>query len=114
MHEVSLAASLFRIAQDALSGREGAKVLRVNVLAGALAGLMPDALCFAFDALKPGTAFAGAEMVVRDQPVRVACGDCGQDYEPQALPCACPACGGRLFSILAGEDVILESLELEE
>lgn len=114
MHEAALAQNLFRIVQDALSGREGAKVLKVNVLAGALAGVMPDALCFAFDALKPGTPLASAEMAIRVQPVRVACGDCGENYEPEAFPCVCPACGGRIFRILDGEDVIVESLELDE
>ena len=87
---------------------------KVNVLAGALAGVMPDALCFAFDALKPGTPLASAEMIIRVQPVRVTCDDCGEDYEPEAFPCVCPACGGRRFRILDGEDVILQSLEMEE
>lgn len=114
MHEASLAESLFRIAQTALAGRKDARVRKVNVLAGALAGVMPDALCFAFDALKAGTPLASAEMVIRVQPIRAACGDCGANYEPQAFPCICPACGGRSFRIVDGEDVILESLELDE
>ncbi|HML49618.1 MAG TPA: hydrogenase maturation nickel metallochaperone HypA [Clostridia bacterium] len=114
MHEAALAQNLFRIVQNALSGHEGAKVLKVNILAGALAGVMPDALCFAFDALKPGTPLASAEMVIQVQPVRVTCGDCGENYEPKAFPCVCPACRGRSFRILDGEDVIVQSLELDE
>lgn len=114
MHEAVLAGNLFRIAKGALEGRKGVRVRRVNVLAGELAGVMPDALCFAFDALKPGTPFAQAEMVIRTQPVCLNCGDCGAEYRPDAFPWACPSCGRHAFRIVDGEDVILESLELEE
>lgn len=114
MHEATLAGNLLRIARNALSGQGAAKVRRVNVLAGAMAGVMPDALAFAFDALKPGTPFESAEMAIHIQPIRVACGGCGETYAPTAFPCACPSCGGQQFRIVEGEDVILQSLELEE
>lgn len=109
-----MAENLFRIAQDAIAERGAARVRQVNVLVGALAGVLPDALCFAFDALKRGTPFAAAEMVIHTQPVRVICGDCMANYEPAEFPWACPACRGRHFRLLDGEDVILQSLELEE
>lgn len=114
MHEATLAQNLLRMAQNALSGRSNPRVLRVNVLAGALAGVMPDALLFAFDATKPGTAFSEAELAIETQPVAVKCSDCGTEYEPVAFPYECPACRSAFFSVIAGEDVILKSLELDE
>ena len=113
MHEATLAESLLRMAHAAIADRPGARVRKVNVSAGALAGVMPDALLFAFDALKHDTPFAAAEMVIHAQKVRAACADCGAEYEPDGFPWICPACRSRHFSVVGGEDVILESLEIE-
>lgn len=114
MHEATLAAYLFHIAEDAREGRGAARVRKVNVLAGAMAGVLPGALCFAFNALKTGTPFEAAEMDIAIQPARALCGDCGAEYAPAAFPWTCPACRGSHFRLIDGEDVILESLELEE
>ena len=114
MHEAALAESLFRMAGDAIAERADARVREVHVLIGALAGVMPDALCFAFDALKRKTPFEKARMVLHTQPVRLSCGGCEAEYQPAAFPWTCPVCAVRSFRVIDGEDVILQSLELEE
>lgn len=113
MHEASLAANVLRIAGTAAAGRVG-RVVRITVAVGELAGVMPDALVFAFDALKKGTALAGASLVMEKEPVCARCSDCGAEYLPQKFPYRCPSCGGGAFQIVRGEDVTVRKMELEK
>ena len=54
---------MLRIVSAAAAGRE-ARVVRVTVSVGELAGVMPDALLIAFDALKKDTPLAHAALVL--------------------------------------------------
>lgn len=112
MHEAALAESLIKTALEAVAGREG-RVDRVTVIVGELAGVMPEALAFAFNAGKRGTRLAGATLTLERQRVRVRCEGCGEEYEPGGFPFACPLCGERYFRIEKGEEVFLKELEMQ-
>lgn len=113
MHEASLAANVLRIVSAAAAGRE-ARVVRVTVSVGELAGVMPDALLFAFDALKKDTPLAHAALVLEKEPVRARCEACGTEYLPAAFPYRCPACADSAFQIIGGEDVSVRKMELKQ
>jgi hydrogenase nickel incorporation protein HypA/HybF len=52
--------------------------------------------------------------VVEHVPARVACHDCGAEGEAPTFPLGCASCGGLDVSVVAGEELLVESLELEE
>lgn len=111
MHEATLAARMLRIACEAAEGRPG-RVTGVTVVVGELAGILPDALAFAFDTLKRDTRLNGARLNIVRQPVRARCRDCGATYDPPGFPFACPQCGSSGFQIIQGEDFYVKELEL--
>ncbi len=112
MHEAALAESLVRTALEAAAGN-GGRVVRLTVLVGELAGVLPEALTFAFDALKRGTRLANATLWLERQRVLAVCEDCAARYEPEGFPFLCPACQSRFFRIERGEEVLLKELEME-
>ena len=76
--------------------REGAKRdVKIEVRVGALAGVVPEALTFAFDALKRGTPADAAELSITQVPYDARCYGCGLEFEVHeswaVVPC--PACG---------------------
>ena len=84
---------------------------RLTVKAGVLANLLPDALDFAYQTLTPGTMFEGAELVVETLPLTARCLNCAAEYQAEALPAACPDCGGEQAEVLAGTEAYLENIE---
>lgn len=93
------------------------KVKRVNsvtVSVGALSGVLPSAMEFAFEAMTKGTALDGAELVLENRPVAVSCLKCANEYEPLSLPYTCPACGSTRFSIVRGDEVFIKTMDCEE
>lgn len=64
MHELSIAMSLIDAVCDELPRLAGASVRSVHVRIGALSGVSPDALMFAFDVVAEGSPIAGARVEI--------------------------------------------------
>ena len=111
MHELAIAQSIAAIAQRHAAGR---RVSRVQVSVGHLRQVVPDALAFAFELVAQGTELEGAELVLEEVPVAGRCRDCGALGRLDGFPFTCRACGGWDLEITAGEELRVESLDVEE
>lgn len=111
MHELAIADSIVQIAQAHARGR---RVRSVAVATGALRQVVPGALAFAFALLSEGTPLEGAALEVRTVPAVVRCRACGVASGQDAFPLACRACDGTDVEVTAGEELLVEELEVEE
>lgn len=94
MHEMSLAGGILKVIDDAAAREPFARVQRLTLQAGALAGVEVRALRFALDAIAPGTRLQGAEIVIEEPPGQAWCLRCSQPVTIQSRTDACPSCGG--------------------
>jgi hydrogenase nickel incorporation protein HypA/HybF len=111
MHELAIAESVVAIAQHHARGR---RVTRVEVTAGHLRQVVPAALEFAFELVAEGTSLGGAELVIQEVPASGRCRSCGAESQFDGFPLTCGICGGWDVEVTAGEELRVESLELEE
>jgi hydrogenase nickel incorporation protein HypA/HybF len=111
MHELSIAESVIAVAERHARGRA---VTKVELRVGHLRQVVPSALVFAFQLVSRGTALDGAELAIEDVPARGRCRDCESETTMAGFPLACSACGGLDLEILAGEELLVDSLELDE
>jgi hydrogenase nickel incorporation protein HypA/HybF len=112
MHEASIMQSVFEIALANLPSEAGARIVRLRLRVGALAGVVPEALAFAFEAMKPDTPAAHAELELERVPARLVCCDCRCAFEPANFPEACPACGSWASKVDQGQELQLVSIEV--
>ena len=110
MHELSLSRAIL---QTALAHADGRRVLAVEVSVGALRQVVPDSLQFYFGVLAQGTPCEGAALQARTSPARMQC-DCGAEWELAEPVFRCPRCAGAQVLVLAGEELRVESIEVEE
>jgi hydrogenase nickel incorporation protein HypA/HybF len=110
MHELAIAESLVAIAVRHARGR---RVTRVEVAAGHLRQVVPSALEFAFELLAQGTELEGAELVIEEVPAAGRCRSCGAEGRLDGFPLTCRACGGWDVAVTAGEELRVESLDLQ-
>jgi hydrogenase nickel incorporation protein HypA/HybF len=111
VHELSLAEGIVTIARDQAHGR---RVTSVEVKIGHLRQVVPNALEFAFELIAAGTNVEGASLQVEHVPARVACIRCQAETDASQFPLACASCGSGDVSIVAGDELLVEALELEE
>jgi hydrogenase nickel incorporation protein HypA/HybF len=110
VHELGITRNIVAIVGDAAKGRA---VRRVTLEVGKLSGVMPDALLFCFDVVAKGTVLDGATLDIREIAGRARCDHCREEFETATLVTPC-VCGSRQLTRLAGEELKIKTMELEE
>jgi hydrogenase nickel incorporation protein HypA/HybF len=111
VHELSIAESIVRVANRHAAGR---RVHVVEVKVGHLRQVVPSALEFAFELVAQGTELEGAELRIEEVAAAGVCRACGAESRLDGFPFLCSACGGLDLEIVRGEELLVDSLELEE
>ncbi|MBX6762187.1 MAG: hydrogenase maturation nickel metallochaperone HypA [Rubrobacteraceae bacterium] len=111
MHELSIADAIVQVAGRQAEGR---RVTKVHVKVGHLRQVVPSALAFGFGLVAQGTPVEGAELEVETVPAAGWCRSCGAESTLEGFPLRCGECGGVDLEITAGEELLVEYLELEE
>jgi hydrogenase nickel incorporation protein HypA/HybF len=110
MHELSIASAIVATAERHAGGRP---VAVVSVRAGRLRQIVPDSLEFYFGFVAGGTVCEGARLDLDVVPVRLRCPDCGAEWELEQPVFGC-ACGSGAAKVIAGDELTVESIEIEE
>ena len=111
MHELAIADSLVQIACAHAGER---RVVKVEVKIGHLRQVVPSSLSFSFQLVAEGTQAEGAELAIEDVPAAGRCRECGVESVLTAFPLQCSGCGSFDLELLRGEELLVDSLELED
>jgi len=114
MHEMSLAGGILRVVEDAAAREHFARVQRLTLEAGALAGVEVRALRFALEALSPGTCLAGAEIVIEQPAAQAWCLPCGATVPIHSRTEPCPVCGSHQLQPTGGTDLRVLDLVVQD
>lgn len=114
MHEMSITSGLVELLNEQLRDYPGARVTRVNLKVGRLTAVEPDALTFCFQVLTEGTPIEGAELHIELVPVRACCLKCHHRFKVEGFYFQCPRCSGTELETVAGNELDLVSLDIEE
>jgi hydrogenase nickel incorporation protein HypA/HybF len=112
MHELSIMESALSIAVTSARAAGAARIQVLRLRVGALSGVVPEALQFAFEALAPGTAAEGGRLVIEDVLARFWCAGCEREFKSDNLFAECPTCGVPSGDLRAGRELEIASLEI--
>jgi hydrogenase nickel incorporation protein HypA/HybF len=113
MHEMMIATELLS-QLDNLAAEHGlSRITHVSVAAGEMRGVVPEALDMAFAEASRGTAAEGATLELEIVPTRARCRECGQVFQPTVDSFLCPGCNQADVEFLAGNDIVLSSIDGE-
>ncbi len=114
MHEMGIANSILEGVAKELRRFPGNRAVKVGVRIGELAGIDPDALSFAFEALTLDTEFAGLAIDIEYVTPRSRCRECSREFEVRNYELLCPACGSLSTERISGDELEFKYLEIEE
>ena len=111
MHELSISAAVVDTVAEHAAGR---RVTVVTMTVGAFRQVVPESLAFYFEIVARGTVCEGARLEQVVVPLRLGCSGCGEEWEPDIPAFRCPGCAGSDVELLRGDELEVESIEVEE
>jgi hydrogenase nickel incorporation protein HypA/HybF len=93
---------------------EGRPTSAVTLRVGRLRQVVPESLEFYFGFVARGTVCEGARLELQIVPGQLTCSACGHEWELDAPAFWCPACASSDVRISAGNELEVESIEVEE
>ena len=113
MHEVSIAQSLLKIAVENCEKNGYKRIEAIKVKVGRASGIMPDALLFAFDAVKIGSIADKASLNIEEIPVSGFCERCNKNFTvDEAFVINCPICGNISIRMETGRELHIEEMDV--
>lgn len=113
MHELAVAQALVEQVDVVIDQHQPSRAVLIRVRIGPLAGVVADLLASAFPLAAAGSRMEHAELDLVSAPITVRCQTCGADTEATMNRLVCGVCGDWHTQIISGDELLLESVELE-
>lgn len=113
MHEFTIINALLKQV-DMLAAEHAGEVKEVVVSIGEFSGVDADLLEIAFARLAAESSAKNACLNVLRTELQARCRNCEQQFEIKDFQFVCPHCGETDVQIVRGEELMLESITLEE
>jgi hydrogenase nickel incorporation protein HypA/HybF len=110
MHELSVGRLLLKQVLRIAAENRAQSVEEVRIRVGLFSGIEPLLLASAFEQLVAGSIASSARLEIEAVPLAVDCDACGRRFQPEGFRFQCPSCDSRQVHIVAGEELVLESV----
>jgi hydrogenase nickel incorporation protein HypA/HybF len=114
MHELSVCLSLLQEVERVARENNAGRVTRIVVTVGPLSGVEPDLLQNAYPLAVAGTVAEDAVFQIDLSEIVVKCSQCGTESRARPNRLICGACGDYRTELVSGDEMILQSLELDD
>jgi hydrogenase nickel incorporation protein HypA/HybF len=114
MHELSIAENILNTVRAEATRHGGGRATKVGLRLGEFSGVEQDSLSFCFEALVKGSDLEPLELEIERVRQRNRCGRCETEFDVVDFEIACPKCGALETRCVAGDEMQLTYLEMEE
>jgi len=114
MHERSLVRRLLTQVEELMAEHDADRVEVVRLSVGEFSGVDPALLRTAFHEMAADTPVGDARLQLEVVPLEATCDLCGHRFAVSHFVFECPRCSWQHVTVLQGEQLVLESLLLEE
>ena len=113
MHELAVTENILQIAVQHAAQDNAMRVTTLHLVIGQLSSIVDDSVQFYWDMISAGTMCEGAQLRFERRPALLKCRDCDQAYALNGELTDCPNCHSARVEVVAGEELYLDSIEVE-
>ncbi len=113
MHELPITEGLLNLALKHANEAGVTRITQLNLVIGQLASVVDDSVQFYWDIVSKGTIAEGARLEFRRVPAVLRCWNCTAEFTPDGRDYLCPQCGSARVKVIAGDEFLLESIDVE-
>jgi hydrogenase nickel incorporation protein HypA/HybF len=113
MHEIGILQGTLDLAMQTAKAAAARQIVCLRLRVGAMTGLVPEALQFAFEALREGTMASGARLEIEIVLPTGWCAECAQEFKMSDALALCPRCKSPGARHRGGLELELASVDVE-
>jgi len=114
MHELAVTENILQITLKHAHLADARAVTGVYLIIGDLSSIIDDSVQFYWDMITKNTLCENARLHFERIPAKLECRDCGHQFTiPDGLQ-PCPNCNSVRVKVIAGEEFLVDSLEIEK
>ena len=113
MHELSVCLSILDQVRSIAAERNADRVQRIELRIGPLSGVEADLLRSAWPLASAGTIAVDADFLIDEADIVVRCSTCAAETPAVANRLVCGQCGDFRTTVISGDEMILQRVELE-
>ncbi len=113
MHELALAQNILKTALAELKQYPGVRLKKIRIVVGQQHAIVPENMHWAYAALIADTPAAGSTLDIKIRPLAARCRSCGWQGALPPHQYLCGRCGAVDVELNGGDELYLESLEVE-
>ena len=113
MHELAITQSMLDLVLKQAEEAKAKEVESINLVIGEMTGVVEECVQFYFSLLSKGTIAEGADLSFKTVPVMARCRGCDKSFQLKEFDWTCPYCGNIGMEIIAGQELFVESIEVE-
>lgn len=113
MHELSVCLSILDQVRSLAAERNADRVQRIELRIGPLSGVEVELLRSAWPMASAGTIAAEADLQIDEADIVVRCETCHVETPAAANRLVCGECGDFRTTVISGDEMILQRVELE-
>ena len=114
MHERSLVRALLAEVGELLNGNGAHRVKSIRVNVGEFSGVEPELFRLAFADMTGSPPFKDAVLELATVALEARCQECDHLFRVASFRFDCPRCGGTRTVVVRGEELMLESVTIED
>lgn len=100
------------MAVEHASSAGATRIHRIRLEIGKMAGVIPEALHFAHEAVTEDTLAAGSTLEIEHAPIRCFCDSCQTEFTPESPVFRCPQCRSLSSDIRSGRQLHIIDMEI--
>lgn len=112
MHELSLVQNIIEIVIEHAEKIKAKRVVEVSIDVGAVSGVVPEALEFAWELSVKNTIIEKALLKINIIEPKAVCRECKKDFKVGDI-FSCPYCNSFDYDIILGKELKVNSINVE-
>lgn len=113
MHELSICLSILDQVRSIAAEHNADRIQRIELRIGPLSGVEADLLRSAWPMASAGTIAVDADLMIDEADIVVRCEACNAETPAIANRLVCGECGDFRTTVISGDEMILQRVELE-
>ena len=113
MHELAITQNMLDLVLEEAKKAGAQRVERINLVVGEMSGIAGESVEFYFEFLSKDTIAHGATLSFKSTETQARCRNCGELFTIEEISQSCPSCQHSNIEIVAGNELYVESIEVE-